>query len=85
MTWWCNTSSVTLQNSTLAALECSQEQNGTCVALCPNPDISGVGVRSAFYIQSFMNSKYSSCFSCCDFEREPDRQEDFVKDETFGC
>ncbi|KAM5541189.1 hypothetical protein V8D89_005118 [Ganoderma adspersum] len=56
MTWWCNVTSDILQNATLAALQCSQEQNGTCVALCPNPDISGVGVSSAFYIQSFMNT-----------------------------
>ncbi|KAL7279567.1 hypothetical protein ACG7TL_005967 [Trametes sanguinea] len=28
----------------------------SCVAICPNPDISGVGVRSAFYLQSIMNT-----------------------------
>ncbi|PIL34876.1 hypothetical protein GSI_02663 [Ganoderma sinense ZZ0214-1] len=56
MTWWCNVSSDILQNATLNALQCSQDQDGSCVALCPNPDISGVGVRSAFYIQSFMNT-----------------------------
>ncbi len=68
MTWWCNVSSDTLQNATLAALQCSQEQDGSCVALCPNPDISGVGVRSAFYIQSLMNSKSRSLSSCGRFE-----------------
>ena len=85
MTWWCNVSSDILQNATLAALQCSQEQDGDCVALCPNPDISGVGVRSAFYIQSFMNSKSRMCFSYCGIEREVDREEGFVKEETLGC
>ncbi|EIW52348.1 uncharacterized protein TRAVEDRAFT_156445 [Trametes versicolor FP-101664 SS1] len=27
-----------------------------CVAICPNPDLAGVGVRTAFYLQSVMNT-----------------------------
>ncbi|KAH9849493.1 hypothetical protein C2E23DRAFT_888205 [Lenzites betulinus] len=29
---------------------------GMCVAICPNADLSGVGVRTAFYLQSVMNT-----------------------------
>ena len=70
MTWWCNVSSDILQNATLAALQCAEEQDGLCVALCPNPDISGVGVRSAFYVQSLMNSKSRSLSCGGGFEHE---------------
>ncbi|KAI1789949.1 hypothetical protein LXA43DRAFT_1150765 [Ganoderma leucocontextum] len=56
MTWWCNVSSDILQDATSAAFQCSLPQNGTCVALCPNADVAGVGVRTAFYVQSVMNT-----------------------------
>ena len=60
MHWWCNVTSDLLQNATLAAVTCSQDpnDNSTCIALCPNADITGVGVRTAFYVQSLMNSKF---------------------------
>ncbi|CDO72293.1 hypothetical protein BN946_scf184970.g145 [Trametes cinnabarina] len=55
---WCQLSPQTLQNATLAALVCAAPPDDPCpcVAICPNPDISGVGVRSAFYLQSVMNT-----------------------------
>ncbi|KAI9068732.1 hypothetical protein FKP32DRAFT_1641846 [Trametes sanguinea] len=55
---WCQLPSQTLQNATLAALVCSapSDDPSSCVAICPNPDIAGVGVRSAFYLQSIMNT-----------------------------
>ncbi|TBU42273.1 hypothetical protein BD309DRAFT_963385 [Dichomitus squalens] len=58
MHWWCNISSDILQNATLAAVTCSQEPNinSQCIALCPNADFTGVGVRTAFYVQSLMNT-----------------------------
>ena len=85
MTWWCNVSPDILQNATLAALQCSQEQDGDCVALCPNPDISGIGVRSAFYIQSFMNSKSLRVSAVVCLNARSDCQEDSLKDGAFGC
>ena len=61
---WCTVPPQILQNGTLAALVCAAppDDPSQCIAICPNPDISGVGVRSAFYLQSVMNSKY---FVCC--------------------
>ncbi|KAI0775612.1 hypothetical protein BD413DRAFT_280050 [Trametes elegans] len=55
---WCQQSLDVLQNDTLAALVCSADPSDTslCVAICPNADISGVGVRTAFYLQSIMNT-----------------------------
>ncbi|KAI0738827.1 hypothetical protein C8Q80DRAFT_212488 [Daedaleopsis nitida] len=55
--WWCNLPSDILTNATLSANICGAASAGDkCVAICPNADLSGVGVRSAFYIQSFMNT-----------------------------
>ncbi|KAI8986292.1 hypothetical protein BD414DRAFT_546366 [Trametes punicea] len=55
---WCPLPAQTLANATLAALVCSASPDdpSSCVAICPNPDIAGVGVRSAFYLQSVMNT-----------------------------
>ena len=50
-----------LQNETIQANMCSPSTNFTmvqsCPAICPNADISGIGVRVAFYFQSLINSK----------------------------
>ncbi|RPD56700.1 hypothetical protein L226DRAFT_537871 [Lentinus tigrinus ALCF2SS1-7] len=56
--WSCNLSPDILSNQTLAALVCSAPPDDTsaCIAICPNADLSGVGVRSAFYIQSSLNT-----------------------------
>ena len=65
--WWCNISPDLLQDPLTAAQVCASTDDTTsCVAICPNEDISGVGVRSAFYIQSFMNSECSAShpFDC---------------------
>ncbi|KAI0655457.1 hypothetical protein C8Q70DRAFT_923626 [Cubamyces menziesii] len=55
---WCTVPPQILQNGTLAALVCAAppDDPSQCIAICPNPDISGVGVRSAFYLQSVMNT-----------------------------
>ncbi|KAI0671246.1 hypothetical protein C8Q78DRAFT_1131643 [Trametes maxima] len=55
---WCRLDPDTLQNATLAALVCSAPPSdpSACIAICPNPDLAGVGVRTAFYLQSFMNA-----------------------------
>ena len=57
----CGTGSDVLQNATKAALVCAASDDvfTPCDAICPNPDISGIGVRGAFYIQSALNSEYS--------------------------
>ena len=57
----CGTGSDVLQNATKAALVCAASDDifTPCDAICPNPDISGIGVRSAFYTQSALNSEYS--------------------------
>lgn len=48
-----------LNNSTLAAQQCSGDlaPDAVCIALCPNTDLAGIGVRLAFYMQSFFNSE----------------------------
>ncbi|KIO28114.1 hypothetical protein M407DRAFT_231387, partial [Tulasnella calospora MUT 4182] len=43
-------------NSTIQALYCAADDYPECFGLCPNPDLSGIGVRIAFYSQSFMNA-----------------------------
>ncbi|KAI0629929.1 hypothetical protein C8Q77DRAFT_1064531 [Trametes polyzona] len=55
---WCQQSPDVLQNATLAALVCSAppDDPSACVAICPNADLAGVGVRTAFYLQSVMNT-----------------------------
>ncbi|KAI0691140.1 hypothetical protein C8T65DRAFT_85834 [Cerioporus squamosus] len=56
--WSCNLPPDILSNATAAALVCSAGPNdkSACAAICPNPDLSGIGVRSAFYIQSSLNT-----------------------------
>jgi len=47
-----------LNNGTFQALQCSGGFNATyapCI-ICPNTDFAGVGVRAAFYVQSFFNT-----------------------------
>ncbi|KAH9919156.1 uncharacterized protein BXZ73DRAFT_92098 [Epithele typhae] len=54
---WCNQTLQVLQDSSLAAAICSvSESSEQCTAICPNPDLSGIGVRVAFYLQSFLNT-----------------------------
>ena len=59
--WINDTSNIT--SEVLSALVCSGANladiglNDSCVAICPNPDLSGIGVRTAFYIQSVINGK----------------------------
>ncbi|KIO27520.1 hypothetical protein M407DRAFT_23209 [Tulasnella calospora MUT 4182] len=45
-------------NTALQALYCHANVNfhPECFGLCPNPDLSGIGVRIAFYSQAFMNA-----------------------------
>ncbi|KAG8899191.1 hypothetical protein FRB99_006883 [Tulasnella sp. 403] len=44
------------KNATLQAAYCATDNFPSCLGICPNPDLSGVGVRAAFYMQSFMNA-----------------------------
>ncbi|OJT02168.1 hypothetical protein TRAPUB_7283 [Trametes pubescens] len=55
---WCNQTSTILSDATLAALTCSASNDtlSQCIAICPNADLAGVGVRTAFYLQSVMNT-----------------------------
>ncbi|OBZ71733.1 hypothetical protein A0H81_08882 [Grifola frondosa] len=53
----CTISSTLLNNATWAALVCSSSDSSSpCSAICANPDLSGIGVRVAFYLQSFLNT-----------------------------
>ena len=57
----CHPTQEFLQNETIQANMCSPSTNSTtdqwCPAICPNADISGIGVRVSFYFQSLINSK----------------------------
>lgn len=56
---WCNQTQAILSDATQAASTCSASNDviATCIAICPNADLAGVGVRTAFYLQSVMNSE----------------------------
>ena len=43
----------------VAAFICNgvPDDSAQCVAICPNADLSGIGVRIALYIQSCLNSE----------------------------
>ncbi|KAJ3549372.1 hypothetical protein NM688_g5182 [Phlebia brevispora] len=47
-----------LNNGTVQAFVCGGGDYSTdvCLGICPNPDIMGIGVRLAFYIQSCVNT-----------------------------
>lgn len=49
-----------LGNITQQALCCAGMSNGLECAICPNQDLAGIGVRLAFYIQSFLNGMSGS-------------------------
>lgn len=54
-----------LDNSTRQALACGSDfVFNTCPGICPNPDIMGIGVRVAFYIQSGLNGKHLGSTRC---------------------
>ncbi|KIO25897.1 hypothetical protein M407DRAFT_24750 [Tulasnella calospora MUT 4182] len=40
----------------ITAFYCATDDFPLCYGLCPNPDLAGIGVRAAFYSQSFMNA-----------------------------
>ncbi|GJE92573.1 hypothetical protein PsYK624_087280 [Phanerochaete sordida] len=42
--------------SWLQPLVCGGQLSKTCIALCPNQDLAGIGVRVAFYFQSFVTA-----------------------------
>ena len=51
-------STAQLDNTTLQALCCAGLLNdATQCAICPNPDLAGIGVRVAFYLQCLVNSE----------------------------
>lgn len=52
----CDQLASVLNNSTTQAL-CCIGTSVDCVAICPNQDLAGIGVRIAFYLQSFMNGE----------------------------
>ncbi|RDX44159.1 hypothetical protein OH76DRAFT_1559898 [Lentinus brumalis] len=56
--WSCRVPPEILSNATAAALVCAAApgDQSTCAAICPNADLSGIGVRSAFYVQSSLNT-----------------------------
>ncbi|RDX54931.1 hypothetical protein OH76DRAFT_1397245 [Lentinus brumalis] len=56
--WSCGLSPDILSNATASALVCAAApgDKSACAAICPNADLSGIGVRSAFYIQSSLNT-----------------------------
>ncbi|KAI0823273.1 hypothetical protein BC628DRAFT_1325548 [Trametes gibbosa] len=54
---WCTQSQDILGDASRAALVCAASNDTSpCAAICPNADLSGVGVRTAFYLQSVMNT-----------------------------
>ena len=66
MRWtWCSQTQAFLQNATIKANMCpppdptpmTDVSDPLWPTICPNPDISGIGVRIAFYFQSLINSK----------------------------
>ncbi|KZV95509.1 hypothetical protein EXIGLDRAFT_834322 [Exidia glandulosa HHB12029] len=46
----------TLDDSTLRNMYCAAPWPGVCMGLCPNADLSGPGVRAAFYASSIFNA-----------------------------
>ena len=57
----CHLPSSVLEESTTSALYCSQPV-AQCLAICANTDISGIGVRVAFYAQSVISGIYALFF-----------------------
>ena len=53
----CNIQPSVLNNDTLQALVCAGLIT-ECGAICPNPDLAGIGVRVAFYLQSALNGEH---------------------------
>ncbi|KZV90003.1 hypothetical protein EXIGLDRAFT_750866 [Exidia glandulosa HHB12029] len=51
-----NVVDIALMKSTLQGLYCAADWPGRCLGLCPNADVSGFGVRYAFYIQSLTSA-----------------------------
>lgn len=55
----CKASRLVLSNVTLKADQClanmDPTSNGPCI-ICPNTDLAGIGVRIAFYAQTFLNT-----------------------------
>ncbi|KIO28097.1 hypothetical protein M407DRAFT_72334, partial [Tulasnella calospora MUT 4182] len=43
-------------SDTAQAAYCAMDIIPTCCGICPNQDLSGIGVRSAFYLQALMNA-----------------------------
>lgn len=43
-------------SSTNQAAYCAMNDIPSCCGICPNTDLSGIGVRSAFYLQALMNA-----------------------------
>lgn len=51
-----------INNAKVQALCCAGVwTEPTQCALCPNPDLAGIGVRVAFYLQSFVNGASAAC------------------------
>lgn len=55
----CSLARSNITDSLRQALCCSASGVVTDVecAICPNQDLAGIGVRLAFYVQSFLNGK----------------------------
>ncbi|KAG8986978.1 hypothetical protein FRB94_002316 [Tulasnella sp. JGI-2019a] len=43
-------------NATIEAAYCASNDFPSCLGLCPNTDLAGIGVRLAFYLQAAMNA-----------------------------
>ena len=51
------------QEALLVAMYCTGKlQTNTCPGICPNGDLEGIGVRLAFYAQSFINGMKISAY-----------------------
>ncbi|EKM48053.1 uncharacterized protein PHACADRAFT_214972, partial [Phanerochaete carnosa HHB-10118-sp] len=46
----------TSNGNLLQSLTCSGLLSDTCIAICPNQDLAGIGVRIAFYFQSLVSA-----------------------------
>ena len=47
----------TSNTTLLQSLTCGGLLSQTCIAICPNQDLAGIGVRVAFYFQSLVTGE----------------------------